>query len=508
MTKSVLSNWFGLVWAGLVSFALTPLMIHHLGAVYYGMWILAASLLDYYGLVDMAMRVALFRFVSRFKGAGERAALNDTISTALVLAGVIGAFLLVLIPLCALRLPHFFGLHGAQRSLFQWLCALVGLSLIVNIPARVLGSYLCGFQRFDLYNLSGVLTVTLRGLAIATALFLGYGVLSVAVATFAACLFALGLNYRLLRRADPGLVLDCWRPNWGRARELVGYGTYAFFNVGGESLRSYTDAVVIARVLSLALVTPFSVATKLMEYFKSIMSAISGPTLGVMSEMDGRPNRNELPAYFLASTRYMSLLSLFLAAILILDGRYLIRFWLGPSFEQSFPLVQILTAGYVLSFAQYPAQLVAFAKARHKPLALLTLAEGLLNLFLSIIWGKKYGLMGVALGTTAPLLVANVAFQPWYALRLVSLSPSVYVKDALLRPFVVCATFLIVFARQLAPVADLKFLSFCAVLGLQAVSYGLLVFFIGLSRSERQSAWQRIRKLAGSIQFAVRNEVT
>ena len=502
MTKSVLSNWFGLIWAGLISFLLTPLMIHRLGVVYYGMWILAASLLDYYGLIDMAVRVALFRFISRFKGAGERESLNSTLSTALCIAGVIGTCFVILVPIVALLLPKFFAIHGTDRALFQWVCVLVGFSLAINIPSRVLGSYLCGFQRFDLYNLSGIITVSVRAASIAVVLLAGYNILAVSVVTLCASFLSLSLNYILLRRADPEVSFHWRKAGWSRAKELLNYGTYAFFNAGGESLRSYTDAVVIARMLSLALVTPFSIATRLIEYFRSIMSAITGPMLGVMSETDGRQRNDELRRYFLKSTRYMALLSFFLASLIILDGKALIRLWVGNSFESSYTLVVILTIGYVVSFAQYPSQLIAFATAKHKPLALMTLGEGSLNLLLSIVWARKYGLVGVALGTTVPLLLSKILYQPWYALRIAKVSFGEYAKESLARPFVVCGLFWIICQFPLLFDFGSRFLGLLLAVCVQSVIYGLLAYLIGLGGNEKRMLFQHGRRLAAAIQFA------
>src|SRR5256885_9681334 len=49
-----------------------------------------------------------------------------------------------------------------------------------------------------------------------------------------------------------------------------------------------SDSIVIARILGAALITPFSVAARLMEYFKQIVSGVGGPLMGRMSELDGQ----------------------------------------------------------------------------------------------------------------------------------------------------------------------------------------------------------------------------
>ena len=495
MLKNVLSNWTGLVVAAAFSFLLTPMMIHHLGAVNYGMWILAASLLDYYGLIDVAMRTALFRFVARFKGANQREALADTISTALTIATVTGLILVAMIPFVAAILPRFFSLASSNTSSFRWLLILVGISLSVVIPARVLGSYLCGLGRFDLYNLSGIITVSARGILFLLVLELGGGVGAIAAVALGTALLSLLLNWRLFRYAEPEISVSWRHANWARTKELGGYGSYAFVNLGGESLRSYTDSVVIARVLTIALVTPFNVATRLMEYFQLVMSAIASPLLAAMSEIAGR-SPDELTEFFLSSTKYMTLISTFIASLFLLEGKSLIRIWVGPAFLTSYPLLLILAAGYVVSFAQFPSQMAAFALARHRVLAFFTLAEGLANLLLSIHWAHKYGLVGVALGTAVPLLVSKVCFQPWYALHILRISAWRYVSEALWRPVLVCGIYLGVCESGLIPQANGSMLELLSAVIVQAVLFLLLTYSIGLLPSERDFLWRRSKQAA------------
>jgi O-antigen/teichoic acid export membrane protein len=492
--KNVLSNWTGLVVAGALSFLLTPVMIHHLGVVYYGMWILAASLLDYYGLIDVAMRTALFRFVARSKGANQREALADTISTALAIAAATGLVLLALIPLFAVILPRFFSLTTSNIYLFRWALTFVAVSLSVTIPARVLGSYLCGLGRFDLYNLSGIITVCTRGFLFLLVLQRGGGIIAIAAVTFGTALLSLLLNWRLFRYVEPDISVSWHHANWARAKQLAGFGSYAFVNLGGESLRSYTDAVVIARVLTVALVTPFSVATRLVDYFQLVMSAIGAPLLTAMSELSTRSG--ELKEFFLRSTKYTALISMFIASLFLFEGKALIRIWVGPGFLTSYPIVLILTAGYVVSFAQFPSQMAAFALARHRALAFLTLAEGVANLLLSIHWAHKYGLIGVALGTMIPLLISKICIQPWYALHILRIPGWRYISEALWRPVLVCGLYLGVSESGLIPHPDGGLMELVSAVSIHAALFLSLTYLIGLLPSEREFLWRRSKQAA------------
>ena len=78
MLRSVLSNWVAMVLTGVISVALTPILIHGLGDFHFGMWVLVGSLIEYSSFIDMGLRTTLQRFIARFQGARDREALNET----------------------------------------------------------------------------------------------------------------------------------------------------------------------------------------------------------------------------------------------------------------------------------------------------------------------------------------------------------------------------------------------------------------------------------------------
>jgi len=501
MFRSVFSNWVGLLVTGLISVALTPILIHGLGDFYYGMWILAGSMLEYYGLLDMGMRTAMFRYISQCKGANDRSAMNQIFVSALAFTVVIGLCVVILTLLLVGVLPGFFKLTEASRHTFQLLVVLLGFSVAAAFPSRMLGAYLNSLERFDLYNLAAIVTSVLRAALIVAALRLGHGVVGVAVATLGCSLFSLIFQWRLVLWVDPHLLLDWGRTSLKRIRELVSYGFFIFIYSAGDYLRFYTDSIVIARMLGTALVTPFSVATRLMEYFKSILSAVGGPLMGRMSELDGQSKEAELRQLFLAATKITALLSLFLASLLVMDGRALLRLWIGGGMLTSYPLLLVLTTGYLVAMAQHSTLVVISARGRHRPMALWTLVEGGANLALSIYWARSYGLLGVALGTAVPMLVVNLLIQPWYALRVVDLSPGEYVRKALARPAAVGALFVGICWLAPALGTESDIVQFVFRIAWQAALFGLLAYLLGLESGERRILRDRGRRLAAAVRL-------
>src|SRR5882757_2401439 len=113
---------------------MAPVLTHGLGDLYYGLRILVASALDYYGVLDLGMRPALFRAVAWSKGANDRAAMHETLLSALAFTIAAGFLVLVLTLVLVPVLPGFFKLAGPARRIFPWLMILLGLNVAAAFP--------------------------------------------------------------------------------------------------------------------------------------------------------------------------------------------------------------------------------------------------------------------------------------------------------------------------------------------------------------------------------------
>ena len=499
IVRSVFSNWVGMAVTGVASFILTPILIHGLGDFQYGMWVLVMSITDSYGLLDTGMRVTMQRYVARLKGIEEREALNETFMTALAIMMAVSFGVCVLSIVLALFAPTFFHVAGTSRFLFTRLILIVGLTMAIILPTRALGTYLSGLQRFDLYNLGAIATNILRAVFLVVIIRVGYGVLGVALVGLGTAVFSLLLHWVLVRWTDRDVSFSMRNVSWRRVRELAGFSFYVYLSTTGDHLRFYTDSLVIGRVLNVALVTPFSAAGRLLDYFRAAVVGLTSPFMPRMSELDGQTKQDELRATFFEATKAATILSLFIGSIAFLDGKMLFQLWLGERFTSAYGLLMVLCAGYLVAMSQWPSVQLILAMGRHRPLGLWTLGEGVANVILSIFWARKYGLIGVALGTAVPMLVTGLLVQPWYVFRLTGISARDYFQRCMLRPILAAVLFLILLVPGLFRFKPAGLGSFAGLLIFQTVLFTVLMYFVGLHNQDRQAIRIRSIRLAGSF---------
>jgi O-antigen/teichoic acid export membrane protein len=442
LIRSILSNWSGMVLLAVLSFLTTPFLLRHLGDRDYGLWILTASLLEYYGLLDFGLRTTLQRFVARARGSDARGVRDELFSTALGIALGVTVVITLGTGLLAIVVPGRVGLTGVDPRRFAWLLALLGLGIAFTYPARIISAYLTGLQRFDLSNTLNVGTSALRSLLLVVVLKSGLGLLGCAAVTLAVAAASLLMHGRAVRRADPQVTVDWSHFRTGRVRDLATYSFFVFLGTVGFYLRFFTDSIVITWSLGVSLIAHFSVAAKLMEYFMAVLYAVTQPLMSRMSELDSMARPAELQALFLRSTRFTSLLTFLIGSLLLLKGEGLLTLWAGPRFSGSVTILYVLLSGFVVALAQSPSLVVLQARGHVRTVGLIGLGEGLLNLTLSLALARPLGLLGVALGTAIPLLLTKLFVQPHLTLTALQLDLGTYWRDGLKRPLLALMLFL------------------------------------------------------------------
>ena len=494
IARAICSNWLGMAVTGAVSFLLAPFLIHRLGPLYYGMWVMVGSVIGYYGLLDIGMSGTLVRFVAHYNGADKRVALTESFASALALSAAVGVIICALGLGSMFFLPQFFHVDGAEIWTFRYVLLLTALAVAVSFPARTTGAYLRGLQRFDLTNAVAIATTMLRAVAIVIALLAGCRVVAVAAITVLTAVLTLLLQAIAICQVDRGLVLTTHSVSWSRLRELFTFSIFVAIMSVGDYFRFNLDSIVIARYLSLTLVTPFAVAGSLIACFMSVIVGVSGPILTEMSRLYGLDDKEGLQLCYLRATRLTCLAAVTGGTLLIVNGRLLFHFWLGNGFESSYLVLVVLTVSYVTALAQSPSIALFYAQGRHRFMSYWTISEGISNLALSIWPASRLGIVGVALGTAIPMVVIKLTIQPWFASRASGVSLRQYFSEAVRPGFVVgvvSASLIYGFGLTRAR----TFPIFIALVTLQGCVFLATAWLFGMKPGERIALRSHLRQL-------------
>jgi O-antigen/teichoic acid export membrane protein len=86
----------------------------------------------------------------------------------------------------------------------------------------------------------------------------------------------------------------------------------------------------------------------------------------------------------------------------------LITRWMGPGFDAAVRPLEVLAIMGVVIVGQQPLGNILLGTGRHRPVAFVSLTEAVINLALSLVLVRHFGLLGVAVGSLIPVAAANL----------------------------------------------------------------------------------------------------
>ena len=469
--RNIAANWSGMIVNIIVGFALAPFILHRLGDVAFGLYALAFSFTGYYGLLDFGIRSSVIRYVARFNATGESDQFNRLVNTGLASYSALALVILAATVALSARAAALFHVPASYAATTGALFVVVGTGVALGLPLMVFGSVLEGLQRFVYLNAVQVAGTTVRAVLIVLALTHGYGVLALAVITVGVNLLSCVPYVVAVVRQTPVLFGFRWISR-DTLKTIISYGSVTFMCSIAQRFRFETDAIVIGTVLSVASITYFSIASKLTDYSTGLVQYLAQVLTPLSSEVDATGSIDQLRALVVAGNRACALVALPLGAGMIILGRPLIAAWVGPRYLSSYTVLVILVAVRTLYVSQAASTTVAFGMDRHRPLAFALLAEGLANLVLSIVLAHRWGILGVALGTSIPMMGTTLLFLPLFICRLVEMPLRKFLAETYVAPILLCIPLALALAlyRHLYPA--LGYMNLAGGMAVAAVVYG------------------------------------
>ena len=479
--KNVSSSWFALGANVVVGFFLWPIIVHRLGDEAAGIWVLIFSITGYYGLFDLGIRSSVIRYVSKARATDDAASASRVISTSLFSYACIGA-LTFLITLVAAQFVDKFHIRPEFQHTARWLLLMVGAGVSLGFPLGVSGGVLEGLQRFDAQRFPNIAATLLRALLIVVALRNGYGLLMVAFITVAMPLLASGVCTVIAGRLLP-VPLGLRYVDRATFREMASYGGTTLIVIVAARLRFRSDSIIIGAFLSAAAITYFTIGARIVDYAGEVVENLAQVFMPMSSHSDAQGNLDRLRKIFVGGNRFCAFTIFPICAILVVLGKSVIEAWVGVKYvETSYPVMLILLLSTSTMLAQAASPRVLFGMSKHRTWAIVALTEGVVNIILSMILVRPYGIVGDAIGTAAPLAVTTLCFLPWHLCRQLRIGMRTYLREAYLLPLIVCAPVVLVLLAMKQWFVPHNYLQLAVHLAVAGTVYGLALAWAFVSK--------------------------
>jgi len=471
---NVSATWACLLVHALVSFLLSPFVLHRLGEAAFGVWILIFSLTGYFGLLDLGIRSSIVRFVADAAATGNEDRLQRLVATSLYFYCGITVLVLLLTGIGCFYFPDPFKVPVSLIPTARVLLLLVGISVALTFPLSVFTGLLEGLQKFARVQITQCAFTVLRGAAVAVALIQGKGLLTVGFITVSANLGGYVVLMCMAHNRVP-LTVSMNLVDLGVLRKMVRHGAFAFVIILAEKLRFQSDAVVIGFFLSSSAIVVYAIAARLVEYSTYAVRSMAQIFTPMASQFHATGERQQLRRVVLAGNRACGLIVFPLVTSLVFLGRSIIEVWVGPRYVSGYLMLVILMVPRGLYLAQSASTRVLLGTGRHQMLAWVLLLEGALNLLLSLAFLPHFGILGVALGTAVPLACTSLIFLPWHVSRRLDVPLKTFITGTFLSPIGLCVPLMATLWYLAYKIPAHNYAALIGELSLGAVVYGATI---------------------------------
>jgi O-antigen/teichoic acid export membrane protein len=414
LVSNVLVTWAGQMVYFVAGFVMPRMIDHKLGQEVLGVWDFSWSLVTYFRFVDMGVTASVNRYVARHWGKQDIEGINRVVSSATFALGIAALVIFAANIVVVLTLPYWFGTHldnyvlVTQKSVF---C--LGIMLSVSTALGGFNGVLTGCHRWELQTMRNSTWQFISVTAMLIALWLGGGLVTLAIITASGQICAHLTLVAMAYRACPGLKLRRADIHRATIKELYIYSGKTLLPTASEILLNQTSSVLIIGALgpaALAIFTRPRALLRQMDTLERKMAMILTPTT---SSLESHGNLKEIENLLVKSVRYSIYLVLPLVLVLVVFGGEVMRIWMGPNYA-NWILPAVLAIGFLGTCIQTPILFMLEGLNAHGRAGLGQFIGSALSAAFVFVALKflHAGLIGAAVAVTVPLLLVNVMYLP------------------------------------------------------------------------------------------------
>lgn len=499
--KNSLANYCGFFISLAIAFFLSPFLVHTLGDTRYGIWSIAASLSGYMSLLDMGISSSLTRYVAKYKTLNKEDTLNSIISSACFLLLLCSSSVIALSPLVSYLIVTYLQFDATLVKIVQTLIIIISFDVALFLAAGTFRGIFQGLQRYDITNIAHIITSISNAALFYIFLTRGYGLITMGLISISGKTITITIFTLLIKKKFTFINISWKSVSRKSIRTIFSHSTFSFINIVASQIAYYSDTFVIGFFINAATITYYSIAWSLTEYIKKFCISFTNVFIPAASAYDAaKDGYDQIRQLLYSGTKYaLVFIGLFCVGLMILGGPF-IDCWMGDIYGQkSRPILFLFTISHFFVLPQLISQSILMGMTRHQIVAYGNLVVSFVNLTLSILLVQKYGMVGVAIGTTIPQMILSGLIVPYQTCKIIETSPfhffqMTYGKVAI--PIIILLGSLIMLGNFIKPTSFLLIFSEAIAC---ALVYFLSVFLFSLDGSERETAKATMKKFTSKL---------
>ncbi len=438
----VLTNMFN-------SILLLPLYVKNIDSATLGVWLATSSVLNWMTLADPGVGEVLQQNIAEFLGRKQYDEIGRSIGSGFIASGIIVLIAILFGFGCFFSIGHIINKDVSQ---YPHLASALMISIVATGMSLV--SFTLSGINQGLHNAANVAISSLAAnfmfLFVNLAfLFMGFGVMSIAIANLARALFINGFNIvsmlKLLKREHIPIVYE--KTHFKRFIKIFSF-TSASKIISGLSYS--VDMLVLARFIPPGMITVYEINKRPINLSTTLVGRHSVALMPLVSHAVGTGNKELIVELIYKQFKFYSYASIFLCLVFVLTYFNLISLWTGPdkyignAMENGNLILYLLIIFNFLNLITYFMSNMGYALGDIKKNSQFNIVRNLIYGVLLYFAARYYGILGTVVIAMVTMLVADFFYFPYKVYRMGYFSGAMVRKSLILWAIIIPVSLLVI----------------------------------------------------------------
>lgn len=472
--------------SALASMVLLPVAIHYVGSDAYGLYQKIYALAQYLLVIDLGISSTVVRYATKARVEKDISSEQNFYGFMAKTTLVLHAFVLFF------GIIFYFGvdvIYDSMNAEETYIARILILVMLLQTVLTIFEDFLIGiirtYEQFVFTDTLKFIRLLCRLILIPIFLAFTKNIISIAIIdvslTFIAFVLSLFYSLKFLKVS----------PKFAAVDKKVKQGIVALLLANllqniSKYLNNGIDKVLIGRYLTNEDVTVYSVAMTFISFFMIISTVIQSVHLPQVVKLNEKgASIDELTDVVVKVGRIQLILcGGFLSGFIVL-GQDFISLWAGPDSGQAWSIALIIMVPLLIPLIQNVCLCILTAKDKRFFRSLVMVLLSLVNLLVSIVLIKRFGLLGAPIGTAIAYALGNVIVMNIYYQKCLNIKVRLMFKRIFSRilPCIVLITIPLFFGFRMY--LD-GILMWCVKAIIFLTLYFLVIYFVGMQKDEKK----------------------
>ncbi len=413
LTDKVIKNTFYHLLSQIIGFLfpfiLTPIIISKIGAVEFGLYAIAMGFIGTFGLFDLSISSSFIKFISEHYNKKECNELNDTIGTGFIFYLI---FSLVVCVIGYIFSNQFVALIKVPSNLIAVGIFTLHISLLIFFIANsttIFLSILISLQKMYINSLVGIAISFLNFISIYFLLTLGYGLKGLLYSQLLTTIISGAFTVFLAKKNLPEMSLGFKNLNLHSLKKMSSFGIQMQTSKVASFASEKYDELLLAYFSVLSNVTYFNLGSRVSRLGRFLPFQLIPQVAPIAAELNAKEEKEKINQLYDDATKYLTIISVPIFIFLFVFADTIIFTWMGShDYYISVHILRILTLGQLVNLIfSAPGNSITPNLGVPKFQMYEGIISLIINLLLSYILIKNFGILGAAAGNTTATIISS-----------------------------------------------------------------------------------------------------